>query len=80
MKQSSKAVLFTATISTICDIVLQQDVVDMDELMDVLDILGLNANTIAELPPILAIHAVCKAFAEMDLTDEILAEIQRGEA
>lgn len=80
MSPVQKAIVFAATISMISDIVKGHYSFNNDELIDCLVMLGFDAEKILSLPPVLALHEVCKEFANMDLTHEIMEELASKES
>ncbi|MEC0276861.1 hypothetical protein [Peribacillus frigoritolerans] len=78
MKDSTRALVFVAVISSISDAAAGV-AVNYAEIEDSLEILGFDSKEIISLPPIKAIHEVCKKFVEFEITSQIMTEIYMGE-
>lgn len=78
MKDSTRALIFVAVISSISDAAAGV-AVNFAEVEDSLEILGFDSKEIISLPPIKAVHEVCKKFAELELTSQMMTEIFMGE-
>lgn len=78
MKQSTRAVAF-ATIISIMTEVIEGKVYHYDEMDDLLTMVGLDSEEVLNLPPLLAFHKVCREFAKMEITEQDLDEIAKGD-
>lgn len=78
MQEAKKALLFASVISLISDVLIGKEI-DYGELIDSLEILGLDSDYVLNLHPIQAFHHICKSFTEMNVTSEMIEHIKSGE-
>lgn len=77
MEKITKAALFLGVIETMFDVINDKEV-DRSELIDALSILGFNSmELLYETNTIEAFQKVCGAFAEIELTPDDLANLER---
>lgn len=79
MKKASEALIYVAVISAISDACAGSPV-SYHEIEDALEVIGLDSKEIINLPPVKAVHEVCKKFAAFQLDEQTLKEIYEGEA
>lgn len=74
MNEARKAVMFLAIISVLIDL-MEGESVELDDLEDVMAMVGLDFDKIISEPPARAIQMVCREYALLNLTDEVISMI-----
>jgi hypothetical protein len=75
MKDSRKALVLIAVMDMIQEVIYETNEFDAAELVEGLELLGLDSMEMFEKHPMIVLHKVTKMYAELNFTEELLEEI-----
>lgn len=80
MSKARQFILYMAIINAIIDSIRDSTLIDKDELVDTLVMVGLDADEVISMETHKALQYICRKFSEMELDKDDIEELRRGVA